>query len=133
MTKKLILLLYFTSNISILFGALQPAHWLSIVEDIARDGDENSKGEFEAAKQAFLNIKLQSDAQKGATAINNKWVKSSNNDIKNEAAVNALMSLPRYPTMDTNTVKVETRKLLRKPDINQLIIESGVTIDVPNP
>ena len=115
----------------ILSKQLQDSRWASIAIDIAQEGDAEDRGEFEAAKQALLNIKANVPAKKAAQAIAGRWEASTNAEIKNEASTSALLALKRYPNMDANTIHEETRNVLRKPDINKLIVESGVTIAVP--
>ncbi|CAF1635791.1 unnamed protein product, partial [Didymodactylos carnosus] len=101
------------------FAGLSNTHWKAIAIAIADDGDDNNRGEFEAAKQAFLNIKLDKPAEDAAAAIQSKW----GTQFGKEATVGSkddqgtLMSLPRYPKMTEKEVHNATVDLIEKPSI----------------
>jgi len=124
MIKKILLILAcISNNCLIVCGTLQPGHWEAIATDIARDGDDADRGEFEAARQAFLNIKLPVNAQRAAKKIEDKW--KNNPEFGSEAKTEALLALPRYPNMDAKQIHNAAVDLIEKPNIKGFLASEG--------
>ncbi len=91
-----------------LMSVLEDDHWVDIVRYIDSESESSNRNEFEAAKQAYLNIKANNRAKDAARIISRKW--KSNFP---EADVNALNALVRYPNMTAADVKAAGEKLFK--------------------
>ena len=89
-------------------AAVEAKHWTSIVRYIIDNAENDNRNEFEAAKQAFLNIKEDVNANSVARLISRKWKANFP-----EADVNTLKALVRYPNMTAADVKAAGEKLFK--------------------
>ncbi len=110
MNKMKLFILVFTNMLIFnKFNAVvDDTHWFNIVNYISKNTEGNNRNEFEAAKQAFLNIKEDVDANSAARLISRKW--KSNFP---EADFNVLKALKRYPNMTAADVKAAGEKLFK--------------------
>lgn len=124
----IIIVLLTTPTVNIIFGAsLKPTHWKAIALDITDAGDSNDRGEFEAAKQAFLNISAQAAADDVAEKIAAKWEAS----IGKEASEAELLSLKRYPQMKTpEAIQEATVELFKKENIKNFLLAEKIKVDI---
>ncbi len=83
-------------------------HWSEIIVYLATHGEANNKNEFEAAKQAFLNIQDDIISNNASRAISRKW-----SNVFPEAKLNVLKALVRYPNMTAADVKAAGEKLFK--------------------
>lgn len=126
MIKKIILIALIITNLNLpVFAGLTSTHWKTIVRDIARDGDAKDRNEFEAARQAFLHIKDETDAKIAAQDIQKKWKATFGTDatVGSKTRRGTLMSLTRYPLMTKEQAKKATLELLKQRDIAQFLDE----------
>lgn len=104
--NKIMLILYSI----LLFGSLRAEmgdeQWKILGTYIATNGEQGNDKDFEAAKQALLNIRDAGLARSAAAAIMRKWPNKVGAD--RTAWFNSLV---RYPNMDKNQVKAAGRKL----------------------
>lgn len=134
--NKILLILAITLSCPLfLLSKVQPGKWKTITIDIARDGDANNRGEFEAAKQAFLNISLKGNAKEAADWIEKTWkadfgLEATAGD-KDNPAPGTLMSLPRYPNMDKNQIHNSAVDLFEKTEIANFLHGENFTYTVP--
>ncbi|CAF1656824.1 unnamed protein product [Didymodactylos carnosus] len=108
-----------------LSAALMSHHWRAIAQDIARDGDPQDYEEFEAAKQAFLHIKEESEARIAALAIEKKWKSHFGQEatVGSIAQKGTLMSMIRYPLMNKAQAKEATLHLPQDQTVSQFLDE----------
>jgi len=115
-----------------LSAALNSTHWKVIVRDIARDGDAQDRQEFEAARQAFLHIKDENEAQAAAQYIEQKWKPHFGIDatVGDKTQIGSLMSLIRYPLMTKEQAKIATIQILKNTKVEQLLNQEGFKVDI---
>ena len=87
---------------------MNDTHWFNIVNYISKNSEKNNRNEFEAAKQAYLNIKDDGNADDAVRLISRKWKANFP-----EADANALKALKRYPNMTAADVKAAGEKLFK--------------------
>lgn len=125
MKKLLLILISVIFHGLTIFGKLAHQHWEAITKDIATIGDEDNKGEFEAAKQAFLNIALPANRERAAQEIADKWAKN----FPAEASKDKLIALKPYPRMDDDDVMKATVDLFDKTNIKDFLDKEDIKVD----
>lgn len=131
MIKKIIFIVFITTNFNLMiFSALNSNHWRIIAKDIARDGDPKDRNEFEAARQAFLHIKDESEAKSAALDIQKTWRSSFGilARVGSKTQKGTLMSLTRYPLMDRGQAKKATLELFNNDTIAQFLDEQKLKV-----
>mgnify|MGYP000161822195 CR=1 FL=1 len=106
--QKMILFIIILINTMSINAILEDPHWFDIVNYITENSEKNNRNEFEAAKQAFLNIKVDDTANRASRLISRKWKANFP-----EADANALKALKRYPNMTAADVKAAGEKLFK--------------------
>lgn len=135
MIRKILLitLLFLTNNA--FSKALGDEAWDKIVRDFVRDADANDRGEFEAAKQAFLNIGDDLMAEDAAGEIQTHWKAAFGIEATagnpNRSEPGTLLSLKRYPEMKKESAILQaTIDLFKKDNINKFLVSEKIVPDL---